>query len=323
LEDVLPSPAAINADATTFRRFERHEVHVLNDDLMSDGLAERIRRDSAEGKAVLVVANTVGRAQELWRRFGENAELLHGRFHAEDRAAKEMELLRRQGSGTRCGEPVLLIATQVVEVSLNVDFDVLYSDPAPLEALLQRFGRINRKQQKDTPEPKLVYVCDSLPEKCTIYDRDLVAAALEQLALWDGLVLSEDRVQVMLDWVYAGPRGEIWERQLRAAIDQFEREVLSASRPFTSDERIMRAFEDLFEGQEVLPVKYVKEYERRRDSDDEAVLADGLMVPITNGQFHRLRRSKQLDFRDGYMVARVEYGRAGLDLASPAEEDGV
>jgi CRISPR-associated endonuclease/helicase Cas3 len=323
LEDVLPSPAAITADAPTFRRFERHEVHVLHDDLMSDGLAERIRRDSAEGKAVLVVANTVGRAQELWGRFGENTELLHGRFHSEDRARKEMELSRRQGSGTRCGKPVLLVATQVVEVSLNVDFDVLYSDPAPLEALLQRFGRVNRKQQKEKPEPKPVYVCEGLPEKCTIYDRDLVAAAVDQLAQWDGRVLSEDRVQGMLDCVYKGSRGEIWEQQLRGAIIQFDREVLSASRPFTSDERIKKAFEDLFEGQDVLPVEYAKEYERRRDSDDEAVLAEGLMVPITSGQFHRLRRARLLDFKGGYVVARVAYGCAGLDLDTPMEEDGV
>jgi hypothetical protein len=136
-------------------------------------------------------------------------------------------------------------------------------------------------------------------------------------------VLSEDRLQEMLDSVYVGSRGDALVQRLRSAIYQFDREVLLPRRPFTSDDRIRQIFESLFEGHEVLPVRYVKEYERRRNSDHEAVLADSLMVPITNGQFHRLKRNKLLDFRGDYTVAKVNYGSVGLDLDSPAEEDGV
>src|SRR2546427_366044 len=138
--------------------------------------------------SVLVVATTVGRAQGMWRRLtGQGAgdiELLHGRFHADDRATKENALLARRGVGAQAGKGgVILVATQVVEVSLNVDFDVLYCDPAPLEALLQRFGRVNRALRVPT---RTVNVCRGVPNGCPVYAENLVTKALAALAPWNG-----------------------------------------------------------------------------------------------------------------------------------------
>ena len=104
---------------------------------------------SGEG-SVLVCCNTVRRAQRVYEKLKEShpelqVELLHGRFNSVDRLEKEKRLLDQMS--TKCRPNArgnVLVATQVVEVSLDVDFDTIFTEPAPLDALLQRFGRINR-----------------------------------------------------------------------------------------------------------------------------------------------------------------------------------
>src|SRR5205823_13433303 len=152
LHDVLPGILEIKADSGTMEMFCRHEVRLLDFDLSEELAAEAILEDVRKGLSVLVVATTVGRAQEIWRRLSaeteSEVELLHGRFHSDDRGKKEGRLAAYHGIDShQNGVGSILVATQVVEVSLNVDFEVLYSDPAPLEALLQRFGRVNRARR--------------------------------------------------------------------------------------------------------------------------------------------------------------------------------
>jgi len=99
-----------------------------------------------EGQRVLVVANRVSQAQEIYRTLKEKVEgvyLLHSRFTRRDRAEKERRII---GSlrDTDNTEVRVLVATQVVEVSLDISFDTLYTEIAPVDDLLQRFGRVNR-----------------------------------------------------------------------------------------------------------------------------------------------------------------------------------
>ena len=80
-----------------------------------------------QGMAVLVVATTVGRAQEIgcgYRPDRLRVDLLHGRFHSDDREGRRVGSIWIDKQQTGIGD--ILVATQVVEVSLNVDFDVLY-----------------------------------------------------------------------------------------------------------------------------------------------------------------------------------------------------
>ena len=91
----------------------------------------------------MVVCNTVKQAQNVFKELQEivaddKAKLLHSRFILRDRERIEKEL----------EDANLLVGTQAVEVSLDIDFDCLFTEPAPIDALIQRFGRINRKGEK-------------------------------------------------------------------------------------------------------------------------------------------------------------------------------
>ena len=321
LTKLLPGTSLVRADADTLTKFCRHEVRLLDEDLLSEGIAEAALVDANRGMGVLVIATTVGRAQEIWKKLRGrmNCELLHGRFHADDRSQKERDLLATRGVGSSTTKQgVILVATQVVEVSLNVDFDVLYSDPAPLEALLQRFGRVNREHRDPV---KTVNVCRIIPEGSPVYPEFLIYKALRVLEICDRKVLEEGQLQAMLDDIYAGELGTLLSRELEEGIQRFSRDVLSTCRPFSSDEKIEDLFDEMFDGYEVLPKWLRGEYENRLEK--APLLAPGLLIPITRGQYFSLKSRGRLHPLDKVTVADCPYTEMGLEVYGPANQDGI
>jgi CRISPR-associated endonuclease/helicase Cas3 len=128
----------------------------------NEGLADRVAAELADGGCIAVVCNTVSRAIARYRilrdRFGDRVHLAHSRFIAHDRSQND-EWLRSTfgppGDGAdgvdrtdRDGQ--IVVATQVVEQSLDIDFDLLITDLAPIDLVLQRMGRLHRH---DRPRP--------------------------------------------------------------------------------------------------------------------------------------------------------------------------
>jgi CRISPR-associated endonuclease/helicase Cas3 len=121
----------------------------LDDDL--EVLVAKLRTELASGGCAVVVRNTVRRvqvtAERLVAEFGEDrVTVTHSRFLACDRARLDAELLRRFGPKTRDPQRPLhiVVASQVVEQSLDVDFDLMVTDLAPVDLVLQRMGRLHR-----------------------------------------------------------------------------------------------------------------------------------------------------------------------------------
>jgi CRISPR-associated endonuclease/helicase Cas3 len=130
---------------------KRHMVSIRDGTLM-DRIGEVVE-SVRSAESTLVVCNHVRTAQTVYEHmrsvFGAGARLLHGRFNQEDRNRIETEIV-----GQRL--PKALVATQVVEVSLDVDFDQGFFEPAPIDALVQRMGRINRQGAR-APAPVIIF----------------------------------------------------------------------------------------------------------------------------------------------------------------------
>ena len=106
---------------------------------------------------VIVICNTVDRAQSLTmalqsdeRISGMSIELLHSRFYTSDRNRKETRIRREFGEDRALATqgPMILVATQVIEVGLNISCDVLHTDLAPAASIIQRAGRCARFAQE-------------------------------------------------------------------------------------------------------------------------------------------------------------------------------
>ncbi|WP_288815837.1 CRISPR-associated helicase Cas3' [uncultured Varibaculum sp.] len=109
------------------------------------------------GGCVLVVRNTVANAQRSYETlravFGDDVRLVHSRFTQQDRQDNDEWLVRTFGKPGKSRRPkrAIVVGTQVVEQSLDIDFDVLYSDLAPIDLLFQRMGRVHRHERESRP----------------------------------------------------------------------------------------------------------------------------------------------------------------------------
>ena len=118
----------------------------LDDDL--DLLRAQLRAELIDGGCVAVVRNTVRRAQEtfdaLHETFGSDVKLFHSRFLACDRAVREAQLATILGPGRERPHRLIVVGTQVLEQSLDIDVDLMVTDLAPTDLMVQRLGRLHR-----------------------------------------------------------------------------------------------------------------------------------------------------------------------------------
>ena len=143
----------------------------LGEDL--EGVAALAARLLAQGGCGAVVVNTVDRAQKLYLALRalvaqpQQLMLFHARFPADERSAHEQAVLAVFGKQAARPSHALLVATQVVEQSLDIDFDFLISDLAPVDLLLQRAGRLHRHERQRPPahQQARLTVAGLLPER--------------------------------------------------------------------------------------------------------------------------------------------------------------
>ncbi|MHA2788002.1 CRISPR-associated helicase Cas3' [Corynebacterium sp. S7] len=134
-------------------------IKIIDDDLST--LSHKVEELLTEGGIALVICNTVRRAQEAYAAltniFPGETQLHHSAFIASDRSAKEDELRRVLGPRAHRGEDrperLIVVATQVAEQSLDIDADVLITDIAPMDLIIQRAGRLHRHSRPEEDRP--------------------------------------------------------------------------------------------------------------------------------------------------------------------------
>lgn len=182
--------------------FNRHIIHKADS---MEALRNVIDEAIQQNQKILLVCNQVKRAQSLFNDLSERYPhiekmLVHSRFKRGVRSQLESDLRNIFNNST---EACLVVSTQVVEVSLDISFDLMITECAPVDALIQRFGRINRKRKKVTiGKYKPIYVLAPPTEKTDALPYGLEVLQRTFEALPNGNLMKEREAQLMIDSVY-------------------------------------------------------------------------------------------------------------------------
>ena len=142
---------------------EEKEKKVTLYQLDEENLVDTVKSLGKNGAVIGIIVNTVGRAQRITKDLleafpEEEVHLLHSRFIDTDRIKKEEELLKKIGKNAERPKRFIVVGTQVIEQSLDIDFDLMISDLCPVDLLIQRIGRLHRhkiERPKEHSEARL------------------------------------------------------------------------------------------------------------------------------------------------------------------------
>lgn len=180
VKDLLTKKSSITSEYK-FKDFEykyecflsenkRHSMKIIEKELDTE-YVEKILNKRGNIRTCLIVRNTIKSAQELYNQLNNDLDcskyevnLLHSKFTVEDRKQKEVEILQ-DGDPKNVNDKIKVwISTQIVEASLDIDFDIMFTELSELLGLFQRFGRVYRKRTIESDIPN-IYVFTEISEK--------------------------------------------------------------------------------------------------------------------------------------------------------------
>ena len=286
LEISIGNFTSITADEQLYKSFNRHQV-ILKEGLLFNSL-HLIENDLKAGKKMLVVCNTVLQSQEAFRILKEHATkavLLHSAFTGEDRNNHEKSL--KKGEKDEINPIQLLVGTQAIEVSLDIDYDVIYTEPAPIDALIQRFGRVNRKRGKGIC-PVIVFKEANKNDKY-IYNTDLIERTIkvfETVILEGNGIIEEHKLQEYIDFVYPS-----WNEKDKKSFDEIYQLLKYSTEsqliPLLHSKKKEEDFYKQFDGIKVLPIRLKERFENYLSQYD-FIGAERLKVQIRKNKFAQL-----------------------------------
>lgn len=258
----------VRLTAPELASYDRHLLSaVANEDEARALVAQWVRA----GKRVLFVSNRVTDAQARYQWVREafpdvEAMLIHSRYRRIDRAILERRITALEASPGPC----VVCSTQVIEVSLDISFDALATDCAPLDSLVQRFGRVNRRRvdlAKHAYAPVAVIKPPDNATDARPYTQDVLSRTWAVLG--DGGVVQEGELQRMIDTVY--PTVSL------AAIDT---ELVERDGAFILPELCNRPRSVLLEVMEIDSASVVAESDVSRYMAGKADVRQGLEIPV-------------------------------------------
>ncbi|WP_197086590.1 CRISPR-associated helicase Cas3' [Sphingobacterium sp. IITKGP-BTPF85] len=287
-----------------------------------DSAKKTIDKAVEEKRKILIVMNTVQQSQVVYNYIQEvynniPSLLLHSKFKRGDRNDKERQLLGLDENGQSTGEyntsteACIVVSTQIVEVSLDISFDVMITESAPLDALVQRFGRINRKRAEETiGKLKDVYVIapGETDKEARPYDLSILQKSFDTLE--NGRPLRERDLQNKIDQVFT----EIDLLTIE------EHSVFKSNGKFTLSKLTHRSKAILFELLEIDSVSCITEDDVENYENGDFEIRLQLEIPVSYWSVAKMEQSKKGN--RPFIIPEITYSKElGLDAGKIKQEN--
>ena len=280
-----------------FTNLKRHKIKIIDEDINNSNDLTKIIKNNQD-KKILIILNTVKKAQEIYSKLRETelktkVKLIHSRFTQKDRIEKENEI-------TNTSYPSIWITTQVVEASIDIDFDILITECSSVESLLQRLGRCYRKREYNSDTPN-VYIFK--PDKSNIYDRRIVQRTWEILKNYDGKLITEPEKYEIMESIFSNINDTEYYNDY-----QKKKELLELGYSTNSKQEAFSEFRGIVNNYSIIPENVFIE---NKDKIEE------LLFFIDNKNKSRYERfKKQAEFMDYIIPIQWFYGKK-LTIVSP------
>ncbi|MFD1884431.1 CRISPR-associated helicase Cas3' [Paenibacillus wenxiniae] len=288
----------------------RHHVQIRSESIVDEATIQRIVQDGKQSK-VLVICNTVKRAVEVYRELQKHMDqphLLHSRLIKRDRALREKDIITFAKHEQNAG---IWITTQLVEASLDIDFDILHTEMSSLDSQFQRYGRCNRKGLKSVEAINIwvytAYVSGVNIGKNSIYHEDIYARSLELFGTFQTGILSETAKHRMIQLLY--DEEALKESTFKQLFDHTLEQLQFRTLYETSRKQAQDLLRDIHEIQ-VIPECF------RGNPEIEAALHDWSTAKGDYEHIARIRR-KARQTLEQYTVGVNEYVAHAKKLLSP------
>ena len=194
---------------------KRHNLKILDKRIDSNDICDKYMENEKLNKSnkILVVCNSITQAQNLYEEISDilgnkNLHILHSKFIKGQRLSKESEIIefgktyKDNKSNELDKQSGIWISTSIVEASLDIDFDYLFTELQDLNSLFQRLGRCNRKGKKYSSENNC-YIYTQIDERSFIngdrgyIDKDIFELSKEAISLWEGQISEKEKIELI------------------------------------------------------------------------------------------------------------------------------
>ncbi|SHH05444.1 CRISPR-associated helicase/endonuclease Cas3 [Tepidibacter thalassicus] len=278
---------------------------------------------------ILIIRNTVDKAIDIFNKakekFPQNEiNLLHSRFTFEDKKQKYIDILEQKGD--------IWVSTQAVEISLDLDFQVIISDNAPMESIIQRMGRCNRH---DTLEFGTFYILNETEED--VYPKVVKKSTLKQLKELKNKVISmKDRKEELEKYYCLAEIQKYFEDEFQEAERSIKNiyglmygelngeEIIFNYEPYLNivdnKKEASKLFRNININAKVILESDYRKLEKKRASFKEYQFKS---IQISEGYYHKLNGLGALYIEEGYLILRDMYctydKERGLEIKNKSE----
>ncbi len=197
-----------------FSKDKKHFIRISDKSITE--LTDEIADAYEDKKKVLVIVNTVKKSQEVYKLLKAkniNVKLLHSLFIRKDRKIKEQEIISNNK------EPVVWVSTQLVEASLDIDYDMLYTELASIDSLIQRMGRVLRHRKTEPTSPNVIITIKDISGIGSVYYKEVVEQTRAYLENFDNKFMTEEDKQAGMDFVYDENKVPKFYKQFKNNLD--------------------------------------------------------------------------------------------------------
>lgn len=198
-----------NNEIKQFSTFSKLSQRQVETKLLDHDIVTFVNKLPACG-TIGVIVNNVEKAQKIAESINKPHLLLHSRFLPEDRAKIESKILELIGKNGSRPDSFVIIGTQVLEQSLDIDFDLMFTDLAPMDLLFQRIGRLHRFNINHQSSPICYINLKDTDTNKYLYDQTVLNNTLKQLKTHELLSLPND-IAPLTENVYQNPSEDYLE----------------------------------------------------------------------------------------------------------------